>query len=382
MKALAKVSLVVCVLLGSSGCESGFQAMESTEHGVVFSALPPFLGGGVRGKILPPSAKEFILPWETLYRMDTGVQSVSWGAVGHGDVKAIEDFVQTRALDGNEVNLSMTVRFRVMPEKLPYIIQYVGKDNERLSTLVSTVAKADVRTHMNTLRTEDFFNRSKLQIAVERVRDALNARLRPEGIEVESVLYDSHLFARRLADGTLDTSYQDQINATERKKQETLQELARNATVEEEMKQKYAAAEGQFNQLKEGSDGELRQARERGDAKFEALAKDAERVFRVGMAEVDGMKKSIEAMSGPGGAALLRLEVVKALIASDPKFVVLNSQGNSNGIDLNRLDTNDLIRQLGLFAATADVSRPSKDSGAEKAGKGPISVGPAVPEPR
>lgn len=78
MKALAKVSLVVCVLLGSSGCESGFQAMESTEHGVVFSALPPFLGGGVRGKILPPSAKEFILPWETLYRMDTGVQSVSW----------------------------------------------------------------------------------------------------------------------------------------------------------------------------------------------------------------------------------------------------------------------------------------------------------------
>lgn len=370
-------SVFAASLLFATGCDSGFQAMESTEHGVVFSALPPFLGGGVRNKILPPSAKEFILPWETLYRLDTGIQSVSWGAVGRGDSKEIEDFVQTRALDGNEVNLSMTVRFRIIPEKLPYIIQYVGKDNERVAKIVSTIAKADVRTHMNTLRTEDFFNRSKLQIAVERVREALNARLRPEGIEVESVLYDSHLFARRLADGTLDTSYQDQINATERKKQETLQELARNATVEEEMKQKYAAAEGEFNQLKERADGELRQAKERGDAKFEALAKDAERVFHVGMAEVEGMKKSIEAMSGPGGAALLRLEVVKALIASNPKFVVLNSQGGANGVDLNKLDTNDLIRQLGIFAATAEGMKPAvKGDGA----KPPITVGPGNPE--
>ena len=370
-------SVLASSLLLVAGCDSGFQAMESTEHGVVFSALPPFLGGGVRNKILPPSAKEFILPWETLYRLDTGIQSVSWGAVGRGDQKEIEDFVQTRALDGNEVNLSMTVRFRIIPEKLPYIIQYVGKDNERVAKIVATIAKADVRTHMNTLRTEDFFNRSKLQIAVERVREALNARLRPEGVEVESVLYDSHLFARRLADGTLDTSYQDQINATERKKQETLQELARNATVEEEMKQKYAAAEGEFNQLKERADGELRQARERGDTKFAALAKDAERVFHVGMAEVEGMKKSIEAMSGPGGAALLRLEVVKALIASNPKFVVLNSQGNANGVDLNKLDTNDLIRQLGLFAATAEGLKPAVKGEGTKL---PITVGPGSPE--
>lgn len=355
---MKKAIFLSLLALGLSGCDGcGFQTMGSSETGVIFSALPPFLGGGVRNKIISPSEKEFVWPWETLIRVDTGVQSISWGGVGEGDKEDVEDFVQTRALDGNEVKLAMTVRYRVIPEKVSYVVQNVGMTESRVQQVVSSLAVADIRTHMNILKTEDFFNRTQLQTAVDQVRDALNARLIPEGIRIESVLYDSHVFARKRPDKTLDTSYQDQINETERTKQKTEQERNRNRTVEEEMKREYAQAEGEYQRVKEDADGKLRQAKERGDAQFAALEKDAERIYAVGMAEAEGMRKQIEALSGPGGKSLLRLEIVKSLLFSSPKFVVLNSESNSSGLAVNRVDTNDLIQQLGVLSTTGSEAR-------------------------
>ena len=45
----------------------------------------------------------------------------------------------------------------------------------------------------------------------------------------------------------------------------------------------------------------------------------------MGFGEVEGLKKQIEALSGPGGEALLRLSLMKALLANHPQFVVLDS---------------------------------------------------------
>lgn len=357
------------ILFGLSACDGvGFQTMGSSQTGVVFSALPPFLGGGVREKLISPSEKEFLWPWEKLYSIDTGVQSISWGAMGQGDKREVEDFVQTRALDGNEVKLAMTVRYRVIPEKVPYVIQNVGLTDQKIQQLVSSVAGADIRTHMNILKTEDFFNRTQLQIAVDQVRDALNRRLVPEGIRIESVLYESHVFARKRPDGSMDTSYQDQINETERTKQKTEQEKNRNRTVEEEMKREFAQAEGEFNRVKEETDGKLRQAKERGDTQFASLQKDSERIYAVGMSEVEGMKKQIEALSGPGGRAMLRLEIVKALLLSSPKFVVMNSSNEGKGgVEVNKVDMNDLVRQMGIFSAIQDTpGSPAKQIAPEK----------------
>lgn len=68
------------------------------------------------------------------------------------------------------------------------------------------------------------------------------------------------------------------------------------------------------------------------------------------MAEVEGIKKQVTALSGPGGKALLRLAVARALVAQAPRFVLLNSASGDKGLDLSRVDTNDLLRQAGIFA--------------------------------
>ncbi|MFN8389246.1 MAG: SPFH domain-containing protein [Bdellovibrionota bacterium] len=370
---------VTCVAF--AGCKlDPFETLGPSEHGVVFSALPTFLGGGVEKKVYSPKQKVMLWPWQRLYRMDTGLQTVTWGGQGEGDDTLHEDFVQTRAIDGNEVALTMTVTYRIRPEQLGYVIQKVGIDNDTVKRLVTFVARSDIRLHMNYLKTEDFRSVEERQKRVEQVKSFMNERLQPEGIDVIDVIFVNGLFYRQKSDGTMDTSYQDQMNEEEQTNQKTIQERNRIKTVEEEMKQKFAEAEGSFFRVKEQADGQLRQAENRGNAKYEALLKDAERVHAVGMNEIEGMRKEIEALSGPGGRAILRKEVAKALAESNARFVVMNGTG-SGAVDVNRMDANELIRQAGIFSALSPAAADGGSKSSDGASSQSSPKQPAVQAP-
>ena len=360
---MRNLTLFVFALL-LTGCDSGFKTLGSSEHGVVFSGLPVFAGGGVNKTIYGPQQKVFLFPWETLYSYNTGLQSISWGGKEEGDAKLHEDYVQTRAIDGNEVSLNMTVSYRIVPEKVGYVLQYVASNDAEVTRLVTAVARSDIRTWMNYLRTDDFSNLEERQKRVDQVKRALNERLLPEGISIEGVYYEKNLFYRERSDKTIDTSYQDQINETERTKQRVEQERFRLKTVEEEMKRKYADSEGEFYRAKEKADGELRQATERGNAKFSSLKKDAERISAVGNNEITALSKELDAYRGRGGVMLLRKEIGKALIEQDPKVVVVSQGkgGGGAGVDVTKTDTNELLQQLGILTGmeSKPTSKPNK----------------------
>ena len=82
-----------------------------------------------------------------------------------------------------------------------YVVQNVGDNNLKIGELVSATARADIRTHMNILKTKDFFIQEKRQAAIEQVKDAMVARLEPEGIEIASVIYKDHRFERSMGLG-------------------------------------------------------------------------------------------------------------------------------------------------------------------------------------
>ncbi len=351
-------------LFSLSACDSGFQKIEASEHAVVFSAIPRFIGGGVRDKVLQPGEMEFVFPWESLYRLDTSLQSIAWGGVGSGDRKEVEDYVETRALDGNEVGLAITVQYHIIPEKVPYIIQNVGIDDLAIKSLVTAVARADIRTHMNVLNTRDFFSPEKRQSAVDQVKLALKGRLEPEGIAIDNVIYNDHRFERRLQDGTVDRSYQEQIDRTQAINQETQQEKKKIATVVESKKQEFSEAQALVNRRVQEAEGFKRQATLRGDGFLQAKKNEAEQVTALGTAEVEGLKKQIAALSGPGGRALLKLALVDQLLKGNSKFILLNNgKGGAGAIDINRVDSNDLLREAGIFAAMQDganANRPAQ----------------------
>jgi hypothetical protein len=338
--------LPILLILFLTGC----QKMEAGEYGVVFSALPTFLGGGVQNKVIEPGEVKFLFPWSSVYHLKSTDRSISWGAIGNGSNKSIEDYVETRALDGNEVGLAITIQYAIDKEKAPIVIQRVGIEPEAVDQLVRAVAQADIRTHMNILRTRDFFSPSERQDAVNQVKVALQNRLEPDGIIIRDVIYNDHRFERRIDENTMDDSYQQQIDRTQQTAQETEQEEKKIATVVEQKKREFNEAQARVNRQLEQIEGNKTQAEFRGNSYLEAKKNEAEQIRTIGLAAVEGLEKQVEALKGPGGRALLKIEIVKSLLLSDPKFISLGSKG-PGGMQVERLDTNELINQFGIMHA-------------------------------
>ena len=327
LKKLAR-KLSVFGLLFCSACDGGLQTMDAGEYGVVFSALPRWsvLGpykGGVRPTVIQPGETEWILPWEELISVDTTLRTIGWGGEQEGNEKGVADYVETRSVDGNEVGLAIEIQYRVNPEKVTYVVQKVGVTLDRVKQLVSAVARADIRTHMNVLTTSDFFKQESRQAAVENVKKAMAARLEPEGVDVVRVIFRDYKFERPGEEGQQpDRSYQQQIDDTQATIQQVEQESKKRAALIQQKGQQYEAQEGERKRILAEVRGYARQAKIRGDAYLTKKENLSAQIEAAGMNEVEGMKKRIEALSGPGGEALLRLEIAKALVSSAPRFLL------------------------------------------------------------
>ena len=108
--------------------------------------------------------------------------------------------------------------------------------------------------------------------------------------------------------------------------------------------------QAKVNRLTETAKGYKRQAKIRGDAYLKQKENEAGQIKAAGMNEVEAMKKRIAALNGPGGEALLRLDIAKALAERNPKFILLNSaKSGGNDLGVTKIDTNELIRQAGVF---------------------------------
>ena len=350
---IKRFSVLMLLIVLLSGCDFGFQKMEAGEYGVKFRALPRYLGGGIENTVLEPGEMEFIFPWETIYRVNTSIQSIGWGGMGQGDNRERTDYIETRAVDGNEVGLAITLQYHVDPPKAKYVVKYVGLNNIR--PLVAAVARADIRTHMNALSTSGFINPNERSSALESVRKALNYRLNREGIIVDEVIYVDHRFERRLANGEIVDTYQQIIDQAQAKGQEVEREpKSREATAKQKEKE-YFESQAAVNQVKEGAKGYQLQSQARGDNYLKEKQNTAQQILATGLAEVEGLKKQIAALSGPGGKALLRLAIATRLIKNNPTFVVLNSGGQgANAVDVNRMDTNELLKQIKATAAAKE----------------------------
>ena len=379
------VAGALLVLLGFTGCWQTMESQKVSEYGVVFSKLPRILGGGVSHRVIGPGQTSFIWPWEEVFRINTAVQYISWGGAGRGDNPDLDDFVETRARDGNEVGVAVTVAFQlgvaektdshggkqyeVEPSRLQHLLQNVGSDGEAIRNLVANAARADIRTHLNSLHTRDFFNPDSRERAFQEVAKALNTRFYPEGILIHQVIYDRHRFERKLKDGSIDDRYQKQIDETQAISQEIEREKKNVRVVTEAKRIELNEEQARVNRAVEEAEGFKRQATLRGDGYFEAKKNEAEQIHAVGMAEVEGLKKQVAAIAGPGGEALVKLAIAKELAAANPKFVILNSGQDGGGIDLRKVDTNELLRQLGLLSGIAEgvkEKQAAQESGDKK----------------
>lgn len=360
--------IVLGVSLIVSGCDTGLQHMGATEYGVRFRKLPPVIGGGVGGpsSVASPLETVVVLPWESVYRFDTSPQYLSWGrgmGEGAGQLVQAED-VHTRARDGNEAALKLTVRYRISPEprSLVRLVQEVARSNEEVRKLVISVVRSEIRTHMNKLRTAEFRDDKKRNDTVDEALASTRETLSPWGVDVEAINLKQYRFVRLLQDGSEDTSYQDRLRDIQEKEQDIEGERTRIETVRAKKKTEYSQAESTYNARVSEAKGYKEQSTYQGDSFYTAKANEAKAITAEGNAEIEGLRKQIAALSGKGGKAMLRLEVAKQLAKADPKFVAVN-QGGAGALDLSKTDMNQLIQQLGIAEGLAARAASAQTSG-------------------
>lgn len=383
-----RILFVVLVAVFSTGCDSGFQHMGPTEYGVRFRALPRFLGGGVGGpgSVASPLETIVVMPWETILRFDTSPQYLSWGrgmedvdGSGTAAVVVQSEDVHTRARDGNVAALKVAVRYRIKPsaDSLVKLAQKVSVTEDGVRQLVIGIVRADIRTAMNYLRTPDFRDDKKRNEAVETAKELARKRLDAWGVELEDINLKQYRFVRLMPDGKEDTSYQDRLREIQEREQDIEGELSRIETMRAKKRTELLEAESIYNQRLAESKGYRDQAMLQADAHFTTKENEAKAILAEGRAEVEGMKKQLAALSGPGGQQLLKLEVARQLAKAAPRFVTMNEQGGQgNGIDVQRTDMNALIQQLGLIEAVKEGE--PKEPIAFDLPKGPVLSPPAL----
>ena len=337
-----------------SGCDTGLKQMGPTEAGVVFRKLPPILGGGVSSNIIPAAQKAIVWPWDTIFRFDTSEHYISWGGKEAGkptvsDGNGTGGYLYTRALDGNEVALAVTVVYQISPDpaRLVHLAREVATTNEAVRDLIVAVGRADIRTYMNHLKTAEFADSAARYKAVGAVQKSMNERLNKYGIEITRVSLDDFQFERLLRDGTIDSIYQEKLTQIQKLTEDTNREIARILTVRAKKEKEFNDAQAKVNQITQESEGYRNQAKLRADAYFKTKKNEAEGILAKGKAEADGLTQQVAALSGSGGESILKIELARQLIRSNPQFVVMQ-QGGATGLEVRKLDANELLSQLGI----------------------------------
>ena len=354
------VALFLCLSLTACDLDIGFKTLGPTEYGIVFHKLPTELGGGVGSKLKRPGQAFFVWPWDSVYTIDTRIRNIEWGKK---DSKDLSDWVQTRALDGNEVSLAVRIQYRIDTEveKLRTLIQKVGTDNDAIEDIVIEAARADIRQYMNKLQTEDFISEEAKYTGERDVQQHMAERLGKYGIIVESVNLKEHRFASFKSDGSIDEAYQERIDQVKIIQERTVREKLRHDTIIADKQKQFNMEQARVNRQVAEAEGHLEQAKIRGDAYFEARKNEASAILAAGEAEVKGLIEKIEALSGPGGEALLKLELSRSLLKNNPSFILMGSGKKGDGIEVNRIDTNELIGQFGVLEGYASPQKKTPE---------------------
>lgn len=338
---------------------AGCQQMEPTSYGLRFRKLPPMLGGGIAEQVLRPGEVAVLMPWDSLYTFDAKPHDVSWGGSSRANSSDAEDFVYSRARDGNEVALAFTIRYRVNPEpeNLRALIQRGAVNDDGVRDLVVAVGRSDLRRYMNELHTGEFLDTSSRYKAVDRIKASMQKRLEKLGIEVVQVNMDDYRFERKLSDGTIDASYQQRLTEIQQLTEDTERERSRTETVRAKKAQEQNAMEAAVAQQLAEAEGYRNQSKLRADGYFQSRGNEAQAILAQGQAAAQGITEQAAALQGSGGQAILKLEIAKQLQKGAPNFVTLNEGGANQGLDVRRLDTNAMLSAMGILEGVKESAQ-------------------------
>ena len=330
-------ALSILALCAAAGCT--FHNTDSTEVGVLTRKIG-FLGkAGVQQETYPPGATytfpAMITDWHVF---NVALQNLEMTQSKVAGDRAEKDDIEFKTHDGNDIEVDVTVAWRVDTAKAPWILEHVGGSTfEVKENLVRPACRSIVRDVLNTMTSEEFYVSDKRFMKAEEARDKLAKVLGPEGVTVERVILGEHHFHpeyekvihdKKLAEQTAERMVSEGHAA----QQEALRNLE---TAKGTVSQKIATAKGAADQLKLHADADYFRAQ-----------REAEAILAEKRAHAKGVEKQNQALSGAGGRAMVKLKVAEAL--ADKKIFFIPG-GGKNGLQTTNM--NDLLSRFAVTKA-------------------------------
>lgn len=337
------VALALVVLLGIS---TSVRSTGPTEVGVLVKRWSLFGHSGVQDDYYAPGSTYFVLPFiSDWYTFDTKIRNLEMVAErGRGD-RAAQDELRFKTVDGNDIGLDVIISYRIIPEKAPYILQYVASDNDELKErVVRSVSRSLTRDYFGQLRTEQFYIAEERDKKAMEAMAAMNGALHPWGVHIERVSTKDYRFNSEYQKAIEDKKVADQ--KVEKFKSEA------QASAEEYIR-KLEQSKGQVNQMVAQADGEFLGAKIEADAYFTQQDMRAQAIRAEGEAEAKGIAEMNKALAGSGGNVMVRLRIADVL--KDKKIVLLPQ---ASGIDLKSTNMNALLQMLGVTSAARGDNLP------------------------
>lgn len=314
-------------------------SLGSTEVGVRTLKVAVVGEPGVSPDVYAPGATYFFPPvvfdWAVF---DVGIRNLTMVRDVNAGARQGDDALAFKTLDGNDISVDITIAWRVMPEKAPYLLQFVGSDTQEVEErLVRPVTRTVLRDVLNELRSEQYYDADVRFQRAELARRVCNEYLNPEGVTVDQVLLGEHKFHAEYEAVIAEKTVADQ--EASRLRSET--EAAR-----EEMRRELEKAKGEVNQNIEQARGGAERAQLEADAAFYQRQREAEALLAEARARTEGLKAQAKAMSGAGGKNMVKIKVAEALQGKPMIFVP------TGGADLRTTNMNDLINKYALLTAS------------------------------
>lgn len=326
--------LVALTLL--TGCTA---STESTEIGVRTVNFSVFGKKGVQPEVYPQGQTYFFFRLLSEFTVfDVALQNLEMLREPSGD-RNYDDSLRFKTIDGNDISVNVTVAWSIDPEKLTYVLQFVGQSKEEVEDkLVRPISRTVVRDVLNQLTSEEYYQADRRFQIAEDAKARLNLILAQEGVIIEQILLGEHKF---------NPTYEQIIRDKKVAEQEASRLKSETEAASEEMKRDLEKAKGTVAKSLEEAMGEAEKRRLEADAIFFERERQATAILAEKRARAEGLTARAKALSGAGGKAMVKLEVADALKGKRILFVPAGG-----GMDVRSTDMNALLQTYGVQQVT------------------------------
>lgn len=234
--------------------------------------------------------------------------------------------VVVRSIDGGDIALDITIQYRIIPEMANDVILTSGKALAFKLKWLYDYGRTICRYTYGELSINEFPESSRRDEKSEKAASEINDMINRYGIMVTSVNvldyryyreYAEKIQERRLADKEIEEQ-KAMTAAAKRNKEKVVIEETKKMEVEiarfqGELDKRILEAEGKAARIRNNADTYLLRSKIDGDAEFERLANQAKAVFAQKKAEAGGILELKNALEGPGGRNLVKMEYAKRL---------------------------------------------------------------------